>query len=193
MSTPETGRVTIPLHKPDLKEMLFFLSSGVIVSVPLSFFFETLGDSLSSQLGSDFPAVILSIVVLAPFIEEFAKAYPLFYRHGETQRSVFTLGYIVGLGFGIVEFLEYVFIVGVPFYIRLPGILFHASNTAIVAYGISTKRTLPFYLMATALHASINLSGLFDPYRPLVVVVLTATLLISWYLYQRTSERFIEY
>lgn len=192
MSTTERVMVTIPLHKPSLKEKLFFLSSGIVVSVPLSFFFEALADILSSSL-SELSATVLSVAILAPLIEEFAKAYPLFYRHGETQRSLFTLGSLVGLGFGITEFLEYVFIVGVPFYFRLPGIFFHAASTSIVAYGISRKKSAMFYLVAVVLHISINLSTLFDPFQLAFMVIVAATLFTSWYLYQRTTEKFIEY
>ena len=71
-------------HKPGLSEMLFFLVSGVIASVPIALFFEPSTSFLSSFFSSS-QAEVLSIAVLAPFIEEFAKAYPLFYRHGESQ------------------------------------------------------------------------------------------------------------
>ena len=37
-------------------------------------------------------------MVLAPFIEELAKVFPLFYRHGETQRSLVTLGLLDWVG-----------------------------------------------------------------------------------------------
>jgi len=49
-------------------------------------------------------SVALLIVILAPFIEELAKVFPLFYRHGETERSLVTLGLLIGLGFGVAEF-----------------------------------------------------------------------------------------
>ena len=37
----------------------------------------------------DLTAAILSTAIFAPFIEEFSKIFPLYYRHGETQRSIF--------------------------------------------------------------------------------------------------------
>ncbi len=61
-----------------------------------------------------------SIVLLAPFIEEFAKVGPLLYRHGENERSIMNLGIFTGLGFGITEFVLYPFVLGDPFF---PGFL----------------------------------------------------------------------
>lgn len=52
----------------------------------------------------------LFVVVLAPFVEELAKVFPLFYRHGETERSLVTLGPFTGLSFDVAEFAEYVFL-----------------------------------------------------------------------------------
>jgi RsiW-degrading membrane proteinase PrsW (M82 family) len=194
MSVPETVKVTIPFHRPGLREKLFFLFSGMVVSIPFALFFETLADNLSSSLSiSELAAAILSVAILAPLIEELGKAYPMFYRHGENDRSIFTLGFLVGLGFGITEFIEYVFIIGVPFYFRLPGIFFHPASTSIVAYGISRKRFTEFYFVAAALHVSINLSMFFDPLRLMFLLIVAATLFTSWYLYQKTTERFIEY
>jgi RsiW-degrading membrane proteinase PrsW (M82 family) len=66
-------------------------------------------------------SVALLIIVLDPFIEEILKVSPLFYRHGETERSLETLGLSIGLGFGIAEFVEYVVFGGVPFIVRIPG------------------------------------------------------------------------
>jgi RsiW-degrading membrane proteinase PrsW (M82 family) len=91
-------------------------------------------------------------IIFPPFIEEFAKAYPLFYRHGETRRSIFTLGFLTGLGFGITEFLFYVFGQGAPVFVRLPSIFFHAASASIIAYGIATKRPMRYYVIAVFLH-----------------------------------------
>ena len=46
------------------------------------------------------------MVVLVPFVKELAKVYPLFYMHGEIERSLVTLGLLTGLGFGEAEFVE---------------------------------------------------------------------------------------
>jgi RsiW-degrading membrane proteinase PrsW (M82 family) len=132
-------------------------------------------------------------------LEEFAKAFPLLYRHGETERSVFTLGLLVGLGFGFVEFLIYVFVFGVPFVFRLAGVLFHGASTSITAYGIATKRGLTFYLIAVGLHFSNNFSAfvqfsvdpaaLFGPWSLGGQVVMFVALYLSYRLYNKTSEK----
>jgi hypothetical protein len=91
----------IPIHRPSLKEYVFFFSCGILVSIPFTLFF--------GQAYPLFPTVIV-VVLLAPFIEELAKVFPLFYRHGETERTLVTLGILIGLGFGISEFVLYVFV-----------------------------------------------------------------------------------
>lgn len=187
ISVTEQGTVTIPLHKPGLKEKLFFFGSGIIVSIPLAVFFENLALSPIVQLNIS----VLTIVIIAPIIEEFGKAYPLFYRHGETKKSIMTLGFLVGLGFGITEFLEYVFILDVPAIFRLPGIFFHATSTSIVAYGIANKKSTTFYLIAVALHFSNNVAALFAPFESLILIIFVLTLYSWWYLYQKTPETFI--
>ena len=122
------------------------------MSIPFASFFE-------GFYPTAFSAALL-IVVLAPFIEEIAKVFPLFYRHGETERSIVTLGLLIGLGFGIAEFIEYVFFVGVPPIARVPGIIFHASSATITAYGIAKKNPLPYYLLAVTLHIANNFLAL---------------------------------
>jgi RsiW-degrading membrane proteinase PrsW (M82 family) len=191
MSTVERGKVTIPLHKPGLKERLFFFSSGVVVSIPLAIFFERLTFPPSS-IPQPYTSV-LSIAILAPIIEEFGKAYPLFYRHGETKKSTMILGFLVGLSFGITEFLEYVLIIGVSPILRLPGIFFHAASTSIFAYGIANKKPATFYLVAVALHFSNNITALLAPLESLILIIFALTLFLWWYLYQRTPETFIPY
>jgi len=131
-------------------------------------------------------------VLLAPFVEEFSKAYPLFYRHAETERSIFTLGFLVGLGFGIVELIEYVVLLQAPVVVRLPAVFFHASATSITAFGIAKKRTLPFYLIAVTLHLSNNLFAVLGPIWVLTgPPILAATYFLSWFLYGKTQERMI--
>jgi RsiW-degrading membrane proteinase PrsW (M82 family) len=154
MAKPDN--ISVPLHKPKLQEKLFFLFSGMVVSIPLTLFITNFSDYLQPIVPSNY-LVLVYVVLLAPLIEEFSKAYPLFYRHAETERSIFTLGFLVGLGFGIVEFIEYVVLLRASILLRLPGIFFHASTTSIVAFGISRKRSFWYYLIAFALHMSNNL------------------------------------
>ncbi len=181
----------IILHKPSINELLFFLVCGAVLSVPFTLFIEQYASPLLTGL-SPITATLLSVVILAPLIEEFSKVFPLFYRHGETQRSIFTLALFVGLGFGIVEFLTYVFALGVNPINRIPGLLFHPASTSITAYGIATKKPLPFYLVAVALHFANNMLAVFTPALPTSVVVVAIAVLLSWQLRNRTKEKFID-
>ncbi len=190
MVAGEKDKITIPTHKPGLTERLFFFGSGVIVSIPLAVFFETL--TFPSSIPQPY-ADVLSIAILAPIIEEFGKAYPLFYRHGETKKSVMTLGLLVGFGFGITEFLEYVLLAGVPIIFRWQGIFFHPATTSLVAYGIANKKSAGFYVLAVALHFSYNMAGLFEPFQLLTPAIFLLTIFLSWYLYQKTTETLITY
>jgi len=126
------NNTVIPIHRPDAREMLFFYSCGIIISVSITLFIAQYANPL--LVGFDtISATLVSTAVLAPLIEEFSKIFPLYYRHGETQRSILNLAIMVGLGFAIVELLEYVFLLGVPIIFRLSGLFFHSSSTAIAA------------------------------------------------------------
>jgi RsiW-degrading membrane proteinase PrsW (M82 family) len=192
MGTSYDSEISVSPHRLSLGEKFFFFLSGVITSVPLTLFVGTFTDSLCIVLPMGF-ATICSVALFTPFVEEFAKAYPLFYRHGETERSIFSLGFLVGLGFGFTEFLLYVIVLQGSFLVRLPGIFFHAASTSITAYGIGKKKAWIFYLVAVGLHFANNIAALFDPLwvvvAPFVVII---TYWCSWYLYQKTSERYID-
>ncbi|MBE0516016.1 MAG: PrsW family intramembrane metalloprotease [Methanophagales archaeon] len=192
-TAPDEHRV-ITLHKPDLREKLFFLLSGIIISVPLTLYIGSFTNYLCEVSAiSIFYATICTTAIFTPLIEEFAKAYPLFYRHGETERSIFTLGFLVGLGFGLSEFVVYILALGAPIPIRLPGLFFHAASTSITAYGIATHRPVQFYLIAVILHFSNNFSALFGPVWFVGGVGAVAiAYFLSWYLYRKTSERFVD-
>lgn len=161
------------------------------MSVPLTLFINTLSDYLLPLSTSATLATIVSVVLFAPLIEEFSKAYPLFYRHAETERSIFTLGFLVGLGFGIAEFVEYIVLLSAPVVVRLPGILFHASLTSIIAYGIGRKRVLPFYALAVSLHLLTNLFSVLTPYSFLSFGTIFLTYYLSFLLYSKTQYRII--
>jgi len=172
----------IPIHRPSLKEYAFFFICGILVSIPFTLFF--------GQAYPLFPEVIV-IVVLAPFIEELAKVFPLFYRHGETERTLVTLGILIGLGFGISEFVLYVFVNGVDPIARIPGIIFHASSAAITAYGIAKKKPLPYYLIAVGLHMANNFFAVSG--EPLLaifggLVVLITAYYLAWAFYHKASK-----
>jgi len=192
MSDAESSRTLIPFHRPSLKEKLFFLSSGIVVSIPIAFFFEPTAGFLSNYFPG-FASEVLAIAVFAPIIEEFAKAYPLFYRHGESQRSIMMLGFLVGLGFGITEFFEYVVILNVPILVRLPGIFFHGATATTIGYGIATRRPAAFYLISVLLHFSINFLAIYGVSGPPYAIVLTVTYVLPIILYKRASEEMIPY
>ena len=185
------SHVVIQLHKPNANEMLFFFACGVIISVPLTLFIYQYSDSL--LIGLDpFTVTLISSAFFAPFIEEFAKAYPLFYRHGETERSIFNLALLVGLGFGIVELLTYVSVLGASVTSRLAGLFFHPASTSVTAYGIATKRPLPFYMAAVALHFSHNYLVLTNPSGfSSSIFVVAITVFISWQLRNRAKEKIV--
>jgi RsiW-degrading membrane proteinase PrsW (M82 family) len=188
-----TDHTIIKIHRPDVSEMLFFLLSGIIISIPFTIFFEQFANLFCFLLPL-FSGQLCSIAILAPFIEEFAKAYPLFYRHGETQRSIFHLGLLTGLGFGITEFCLYIFVYNAPVVIRIPGLLFHAATTSVVAYGIARKKPLIFYLLAVFLHFSYNFfTVLGNAWYFIDTLILIFTYLLSVLFYTRTTETIIEY
>jgi RsiW-degrading membrane proteinase PrsW (M82 family) len=179
----------IPIHKPSNTEMLFFFSCGVIISIPITIFVASLADSLLTGLTA-FTATLISTAVFAPFIEEFSKVFPLYYRHGETQRSILHLAIMVGLGFGIIELFTYVFLAGATVIERLPGLFFHPSSTTIAAYGIATKRPLIFYALAVSLHFSNNFLVLVNPFPfSTSILVLGLTVWLAWRFYGKTKEK----
>jgi hypothetical protein len=146
----------LEVHRPSAQEDLYYLVQGLIISVALTYFFENMARSLVVDFFSTRMAGFVLIVVLAPIIEEYFKVYPLFARHAETARSLIKLGFFTGLGFGISEFFVYVFFVGAPVAVRLPGLLFHAASTSIAASGFSKNEFPMFYAMAVVLHAVNN-------------------------------------
>ncbi|MCW4028497.1 MAG: PrsW family intramembrane metalloprotease [Candidatus Bathyarchaeota archaeon] len=171
----------IPIHKPNRKEYVFFFVTGIVVSIPFAVFYEGL-------FPTGVPAILL-IVVVAPFIEELAKVFPLFYRHGETERSLVSLGILIGLGFGVSEFFIYV-LNGAPLLARIPGIVFHASSAGITAYGIAKKNPLPYYLLAVSLHMLNNFFAVVGDFYTVIIqaLVLASAYLLSWRYYHRASK-----
>lgn len=162
------------------------------MSVPLTIFVASLANPLLVGL-DQFNAILISTAIFAPFIEEFSKIFPLYYRHGETQRSILNLAIMVGLGFAIVELITYVFVSGASVLVRLPGLFFHPSSTTIAAYGIASKKPLPFYGLAVALHFSNNFLVVTAPAAPfsISILIVALTVWIAWTLHRRTKEKVI--
>jgi RsiW-degrading membrane proteinase PrsW (M82 family) len=161
----------------------------LLVSVPFTLFFSGFTDTLCVTL-PEFLGSLCSTVLFAPFIEEFAKVFPLFYRHGETERSITNLAVLTGLGFGVTELILYVFILNAPLISRVPGVIFHASSASITAYGIAKKKPLLFYLVAVSLHLANNLFALLDIFLSVIpgIAIVIIAYLLAWRLYNRTSE-----
>ena len=178
----------IPIHRPGAKELLFFFASGILVSIPFALFF--------SNFYQFFPTVVY-LVILAPLVEELAKVFPLFYRHGETERTYVVLAALMGLGFGISEFVEYVFLFHVFFIYRIPGLIFHPSTAAITGFGLAKQKPGPYYALAVVLHGLNNLFAFGSLYvSPFVaelfyfadLLVLVVAYLSAWRCYRQSSQ-----
>jgi RsiW-degrading membrane proteinase PrsW (M82 family) len=181
------------ISRLSLTKTSFYFLSGVVVSIPFTFYTKTIMNRLGVMIPA-FAARTFSTAIFTPFLEELAKAYPLMYRQGETERSIFFHGAIVGLGFGVAEALIYVFMLGAPITIRLPGILFHTLTAPITAYGIARKRPLPPYLLAVTLHFLNNLSAIYDLMwlttgYPILITAFT----IAWHLYGSSRDSKTDY
>jgi RsiW-degrading membrane proteinase PrsW (M82 family) len=117
---------------------------------------------------------LVIVCVIAPFVEEGAKAYGIL-RKSEILSDVeggLVLGAASGLGFAATENLLYevsalqegfaVFIV-LALVRSVSSSLLHASASAVSGYGIARKElgagfsALPFYLLAVGMHALFNL------------------------------------
>jgi len=160
-------------------EKLFFFLSGIVVGAPVAFLFEITSHLWFTTFGV--------VTVVAPFVEEFAKANPLFFRYEKPAKSLLLFGFLAGLGFGLAESLVYV-LSGVPFIVRLPAIGFHAAGTTIVAYGVFKRATLKYYFVAVGLHI---LNNLFASLGLLWFVgglgATLASYYLAWKYYQRSS------
>lgn len=187
-------RIIVPLHKPDLKEKIFYLLSGLLVSVPMTLFFYEFLNSFLIAIPPLYTQ-LYALVIAAPIIEEFSKVFPLYYRHGETERSFLTLGILIGLGFGITEFLFYVFLQGVLEISRVPVIIFHSCTALIGSYGVAKRRVIFFLVIAIALHSANNFfalaSNIWFVSIPATANFL-ATYLIAYYLYRQTSDMVVK-
>jgi len=181
-------------HRPKLGEKIFFFISGAIISSPFPILVNSIVSYALMINLPRFSATLISAALIAPVLEEFAKAYPLFFRHGETEKSIMILGFLTGLGFGIAEFLFYVYILKVPALIRVPTLLFHATNTMIIAHGIGQNKSFRFYLFAVWLHFLNNFSALYG--NAWFVGGIFATIVsyaFAWYFYRKSTEQTIEH
>jgi len=131
--------------------------------------YEFLGDR-----GFSDPATLILVVVVAPFVEEFAKALGVLRvrRFVDEPEDGLVYGGSAGLGFSATENLFYglaaliatqdlgsaLFLIAIR---SISSAFLHASATACTGYGIARSRlwgksALPWYLLAVLLHASFN-------------------------------------
>ena len=142
--------------------MAFFFVSGAIIGIPVNTYIHN--SAIGSIAGlSPYYLLLISEIVLAPFIEEFSKVFGLIYRHGETEQTFFKLAALSGFGFGIAEFLILTFTIGSPFIINFSVIFFHLTVTGITAYGIAKNQAFRYYFLAVFLHFVNNLFLFFSP------------------------------
>ena len=134
----------------------WFFLQGLIGSAFLTIIFENFASGLLLDILEPQIAKFISIVILAPLIEEYFKIYPLFRRRSGDPRTLILFGFSIGLGFGVAEFLIYVFMVNIPVLIRLPGLLFHGASTVIATMGIIKGDLAKYYTVAVIVHAAIN-------------------------------------
>ena len=183
-------KIVVHVHRPDWKEKLFFFASGLLVGIPFTVVFSQIIDVIYLAVPA-LLAQIGSVGITTPFIEEFAKVFPLFYRHGENERSIMTLGVLAGLGFGLTAFALNVATLGLAYVSLLPWIFFDAASAGITAFGIAKNKILPFFLLAVALHAANSFALYIGDavFYALGLVLVGMTMALSWYFYQRTSEK----
>ncbi|MDD1767494.1 MAG: PrsW family intramembrane metalloprotease [Methanomassiliicoccales archaeon] len=165
---------------------------GAIVAVVIAIILEIVAASLLSMsivreydiFGRD-PSTItfLMVVVIAPFVEEFAKLFGLFRVSGfvDHPRSGLVFGAAVGLGFAATENMLYegsaLLTGGVVLFLTtalvrsFSSALMHGSATSMSGYGLGRskfggKSWFPFYLLAVLMHGAFNLfasfGGLFE-------------------------------
>ena len=163
---------------------VFAVIVGVILETALTLPFEIVGplDRFIARRFGD-PAAFIAILValvIAPFAEEFAKAWGVLRRQFMIREPEdgFIYGATSGLGFSATENLLYgllaFFVFGFEaslFVIAIRSIsstFLHASATSFTGYGIARHRlwgpkfsATPWYLGAVAMHSAFNAIAIF--------------------------------
>ncbi|MFQ6060544.1 MAG: PrsW family intramembrane metalloprotease [Thermoplasmata archaeon] len=162
------------------KVFIFGAVFGVIIALILSFAVLYLIGGFVDRIylfgwDKDIVQTLLIVVIIAPFVEEFAKGVGVYTAHFEITEPEDGLVYgaSCGLGFAATENLLYGFLAytqgGLAVSLVLIGIrsissaLLHASATSILGYGIGRSivsggrhRVFPYYLLAVFMHAVFN-------------------------------------
>ncbi|TLZ72110.1 MAG: PrsW family intramembrane metalloprotease [Methanobacteriota archaeon] len=147
----------------------------LILSIPLQ-----VNSPVEDFIARRFPdtdafAVVFVALVIAPFVEEFAKAYGVLRRQAVIREPEdgYVYGATSGLGFSATENLIYgaftfVLLGFIPSLVQIAirsisSSLLHASATSVTGYGIARHRlwgprfsAAPWYLAAVAMHAAFN-------------------------------------
>lgn len=155
---------------------------AVIIAIVLSLLFLYLLETriapvyeFLGQRGFNDPGTLIAAVVVAPFVEEFAKALGVLRvrRFMDEPEDGLVYGGTAGLGFAATENLFYglyflaatdsletsLLLIGIR---SVSSAFLHASATASTGYGLAKSRlwgqsAIPWYLLAVLLHASFNL------------------------------------
>ena len=167
--------------------MAFFFFSGAIIGIPVNVYIHNSAVGIIAGL-SPYYFLLISELVLAPFIEEFSKVFALIYRHGETEQTFFKLAVLSGFGFGIAEFLILTFTIGSSALINFPGIFFHLTATGITAYGIAINQAFRYYLLAVFLHFLHNLFLFFSPSILFGLSTSTAIVVITYFVARKLQN-----
>lgn len=157
---------------------------GATVAIVASLILELILDiSLTISIGDKNILGLVTVIIVAPFAEEFTK--PLALRLKTVKRGLdepedgLIYGAVAGLGFSATENLLYGYsflskslsIFFVLMMIRsVGGCLLHASATSLIGYGYGKsiiKKTsllyvLPFFILAILVHAFYNFLASFD-------------------------------
>lgn len=171
-------RNTEKYNREPWKALLFCFFWGASISVLAAIILELLlGYSLAISIENAEMIPFLSVVVVAPVVEEFTK--PLALRLKSVKKEIDELedgliyGAVAGLGFSATENLFYgrsflaqgfLFFLILMILRSIGASLLHASATAWTGYGYgktllkktSLIRVMPYFLLAIFLHASYN-------------------------------------
>ena len=189
---------------------VFAVIIGIILEAILALPFQVVGplnQYIARRFGDpDTFILILVALVIAPFVEEFAKAYGVLRRQFVIREPEdgFVYGATSGFGFSATENLMYglltFFTVGFGASIALIALrsisssLLHASATSVTGYGIARHRlwgprfnAIPWYLAAVAMHSAFNGidvigSVLADQYGDVGALIVLATAVIFAFL-----------
>jgi RsiW-degrading membrane proteinase PrsW (M82 family) len=166
------------IGKEPYRRLLMVFGYGAVVAIVISIILEVLiiGNldrfERLYMLGDE---SLLSAVVVAPFVEEMAKALGLLLvvAHFVRQEDGMVYGIAAGLGFAATENLLYevsALALGVGAFLMtailrsVSSTLLHATATGVTGLGLGRARvedrpllTVPYYLVAVAMHAGFNL------------------------------------